>query len=46
VNARIDGDGRIVTEGEQVKLGGNDSYVAMCHPCWMKKIREQNGAAE
>lgn len=41
VNARIDGSGRIVTEGAQVLLGGNDSYVAMCHKCWKKKIREQ-----
>ena len=41
VNARIDGEGRIVTEGAQVMLGGNDSYVAMCHQCWKKKIREQ-----
>ena len=41
VNARIDGEGRIVTEGSQVMLGGNDSYVAMCHQCWMRKIREQ-----
>ena len=41
VNARIDGAGRIVTEGDQVFLGGNDSYVAMCHKCWKKKIREQ-----
>jgi len=45
VNARIDGAGRIVTEGSQVMLGGNDSYVAMCHQCWMRRIREQNGAA-
>jgi len=45
VNARIDGEGRIVTEGSQVMLGGNDSYVAMCHQCWMRRIREQNGAA-
>ena len=43
VNARIDGSGRIVTEGAQVLLGGNDSYVAMCHQCWKKKIREQQG---
>ena len=43
VNARIDGAGRIVTEGAQVMLGGNDSYVAMCHQCWKKKIREQRG---
>lgn len=41
VNARIDGAGRIVTEGSQVLLGGNDSYVAMCHQCWKRKIREQ-----
>ena len=40
VNARIDGAGHIVTEGEQVVLGGNDSYIAMCHRCWVKGIRE------
>ena len=42
VNARIDGQGRIVTEGGQVMLGGNDSYLAMCHQCWTRKIREQS----
>lgn len=41
VNARIDGDGNIVTEGNQVMLGGNDSYIAMCHKCWKDKIRAQ-----
>lgn len=41
VNARIDGSGHIITEGDQVFLGGNDSYIAMCHRCWQKKIREQ-----
>ena len=41
VNARIDANGRIVTQGDQVMLGGNDSYVAMCHSCWKKQIREQ-----
>ena len=43
VNARIDGEGRIVTEGSQVMLGGNDSYIAMCHKCWKDKIRAQQG---
>ena len=38
VNARLTPDGRVVTEGEQVFLGGNDAYVAMCHRCWKKKI--------
>ena len=42
VNARLDSKGRIVTEGEQVFLGGNDSYEAMCHKCWKKRIRMQN----
>ena len=44
VNARIDGAGNIVTEGAQVFLGGNDSYIAMCHRCWKKKIAAQNAA--
>ena len=43
VNARIDASGRIVTSGGQILLGGNDSYVAMCHRCWKQKIREQEG---
>ena len=34
VNARIDGNGNVVTEGGQILIGGNDSYVAMCHKCW------------
>ena len=42
INARLDEDGRVVTEGSQVMLGGNESYVAMCHRCWKKKIRKQN----
>ena len=42
VKARIDENGRIVTEGSQVMLGGNDSYTAMCHKCWMDRIKEQN----
>lgn len=41
VNARIDENGKIITHGSQVFLGGNDSYKAMCHKCWIKKIKEQ-----
>jgi thymidine kinase len=40
VNARIDSEGHIVTEGAQVVLGGNDSYIAMCHRCYIRGIRE------
>lgn len=38
VNARIDGGGHVITEGDQVFLGGNDSYIAMCHKCWKDRI--------
>ena len=41
VNARIDGSGHIITEGAQVVLGGNDSYIAMCHKCYIRGIRER-----
>ena len=41
VNARIDSSGHIVTEGEQVVLGGNDAYIAMCHKCYIRGIREK-----
>ena len=40
VNARIDGSGHIVTEGAQVLLGGNDSYIALCHRCYIRGIRD------
>ena len=39
VNARIDGEGNIVTEGEQILLGGNESYRPMCYKC-LKKAQQ------
>ena len=36
VNARIDENGNVVTTGSQILIGGNDSYIAMCHKCWKK----------
>lgn len=39
VNARIDSEGKVVTHGGQILIGGNDSYVAMCHACWKKAIK-------
>lgn len=40
VNARIDSNGHIVTQGAQVVLGGNDRYIAMCHKCYVRGIQE------
>ena len=41
VNARIDERGKIVTEGQQLCLGGNDRYIAMCHRCWRERIKRE-----
>lgn len=42
VNARIDGNGEIITEGEQVEIGGNDRYIAVCRKCWRNKKIEMS----
>ena len=41
VNARIDENGKIVMEGSQVCIGGNDRYVAMCRKCWLKRQAQE-----
>lgn len=38
VNARIDRDGKVVTDGKQVEIGGNDKYVSMCYKCYNAKL--------
>jgi len=30
MNARIDAQGKIVREGKQIEIGGNDRYIALC----------------
>ena len=41
INARIDENMNIVTEGAQVLLGSNDRYIAMCHKCYKEQIERQ-----
>lgn len=31
MNLRVDANGQAVKQGEQIEIGGNDKYVAMCH---------------
>ena len=45
VNARIGQGGRIVTHGHKIVLGGNDRYIALCHKCWRKRIKEEENDA-
>jgi len=46
VNARLDKNMRIVTSGDQVMIGGNETYIAMCHRCWHEAIQKQNNEKE
>ncbi len=34
---RLDGDGKVVTEGSQVEIGGNDKYVSTCRKHFKEK---------
>lgn len=36
MNLRIDENGCVVREGEQVQVGGNESYIATCRSCFYK----------
>ena len=40
VNARLNDQGEVIVEGEQVCIGGNDRYEAMCWGCWQDKIKK------
>ena len=41
VNARLNEKGRIVVEGAQILIGGNDSYEGMCWGCWQERIARE-----
>lgn len=41
VNARIDSNGDILTEGQQVEIGGDDRYIAVCRKCWRNRRIQQ-----
>ena len=35
INARLI-DGRVVTNGDEIQIGGDEKYEAMCYNCWKK----------
>ncbi len=45
VNARFDDNGHVVFSGDQICIGGNNRYEAMCRRCWIKirKKQEEEG---
>lgn len=40
VNARLGAGGRVVVHGEKIVIGGNEKYIAMCHKCWQKALKD------
>lgn len=42
VNVRLDENGNIITKGEQIMIGGNDQYTAMCYPCYIQGQKKDN----
>ena len=41
INARFDNNGEIITEGDQIMVGGNETYRAICRKCWKNKVRDK-----
>lgn len=41
VNARLI-NGRIVTDGEEVVIGADETYESMCYNCFVKRKKDQN----
>ncbi|MBM3617046.1 MAG: thymidine kinase [Alphaproteobacteria bacterium] len=46
MNLRIGADGKAVTEGEQVLIGGEESYISVCRKHWVTKETKVQGKAE
>lgn len=40
-NVRIDNEGNIITHGEQVLIGSEDKYIALCRKCFKEKISKK-----
>ncbi len=38
MNVRIDAEGKPVTSGEQIQVGGNESYISQCMKCYKKNV--------
>lgn len=40
INARFNKDGKIMTHGAQVDIGGDEKYKALCYSCWKELSKE------
>lgn len=40
INARFTKDGKIVSKGAQIELGGDERYKPLCYSCWKKLCKD------
>lgn len=38
INARFDSNGKLILEGNQIVIGGNDIYKPLCRKCWSQEV--------
>lgn len=38
INARFDSNGKLILEGDQIVIGGNDIYKPLCRKCWSQEV--------
>ena len=41
---RMDADGNVVTGGDQVQIGGNETYVSLCRRHWRKAVEDDEAS--
>jgi len=41
MNMRIDAEGNPVTQGAQIQIGGNESYISQCMKCFKEKVAQE-----
>ena len=42
VNVRVDEDGDVITEGDQIEVGAEDKYITLCKSCFYESLEWQN----
>ena len=40
VNARLGQNSRVLRHGARILIGGNEKYIAMCHRCYRRALKE------
>jgi thymidine kinase len=40
---RMDQDGKVLTAGDQVQIGGNETYVSLCRRHWREAVGDSSG---